>query len=233
MMNTKNFALQSITIEELSMPVREYEDVAWPVQEAEQNLRIIRDLMERSTKYSTFSGLSGVLAGLISIIGCLIQGLYIIHLPAAEKSTAFLWNWGIVITLAIGVDYVLTKRRARQVGKTILSRLGKQMLLASTPGLGTGMLLTLYFLHRGMIDEVYPFWMLSYGIAVCAVGLFSQKEVSRLGWAFILAGALTLLVQTFAATHALNAQWGLTMIAVSFGGFHIVYGIAVSRRHGW
>lgn len=215
------------------MPVREYEDVAWPVQEAEQNLRIIRDLMERSTKYSTFSGLSGVLAGLISIIGCLIQGLYIVRLPPAQKTTAFIWHWAVVIALVIGVDYILTKRRARLVGKTILSRLGKQMLLASTPGLGTGMLLTLYFVHRGMMDEIYPFWMLTYGIAVCAVGLFSQKEVSRLGWAFILAGTLTLLTQTFAATHALGAQFGLVMIAVSFGGFHIVYGIAVSRKHGW
>lgn len=203
-----------------------------PVREAEENLRIIRDLMERSTRYSTFSGLSGVFAGLVSIAGCLVQRFYVLSLPRETQSTAFLVNWTLVIALALGMDYLLTKRRAPLVGKTIISRLGKQMAMAAAPGLGTGVLLTLYFLQRGLIHDIYPVWMLTYGVAVCAVGLFSQKEVSRLGWAFLAAGALTLLVQTWAAP-PLKADIDWLMMAVAFGGFHIVYGIVVSRRDGW
>lgn len=203
-----------------------------PVREAEENLRIIRDLMERSTRYSTFSGLSGVFAGLVSIAGCLVQRFYVLSLPRETQSTAFLVNWTLVIALALGMDYLLTKRRAPLVGKTIISRLGKQMAMAAAPGLGTGVLLTLYFLQRGLIHDIYPVWMLTYGVAVCAVGLFSQKEVSRLGWAFLVAGALTLLVQTWAAP-PLKADIDWLMMAVAFGGFHIVYGIVVSRRDGW
>jgi hypothetical protein len=75
--------------------------------------------------------------------------------------------------------------------------------------------------------------MLSYGCAVCAVGLFSQKEVSRLGWAFVITGALTLVGQAFTALPVAGSTLGLWMIAVSFGGYHIVYGIAVARRDGW
>ncbi len=211
---------------------REYDEGVLPVQEAQENLRMIRALMERSTKYSTFSGLSGVFAGLVSIIGCLVQWLYVLSLSPESRAVPFIVNWAAVIALAIGMDFLLTKRRAAQVGKTVISRLGKLMALASAPGLGAGALLTLYFLHRGMMDEVYPFWMLSYGIAVCAVGLFSQKEVSRLGWAFLLAGTLTLLAQ-FLLPSLRSAQIGLAMIGISFGGFHIVYGITVSRRNGW
>ena len=194
-------------------------------REAEENLRVIRQLMERSTKYSTFSGFSGVLAGAASIVGCLVTGwLAKTYTDPAAFRSAFLLTWSLVIVFAVGADYLLTKRRAARVGKRILSRLGKQMLIASAPGLGTGALLTLYFLQRNLLTDIYAFWMLCYGVAVCAVGLFSQREVSYLGAAFLLAGALTLLFLP---------HLGLLMMALAFGGFHILYGIAVSRKDGW
>jgi len=203
--------------------LREYSEL--DAREARENLRVIRQLMERSTKYSTFSGLSGVFAGLTSIVGCLItRQLNARALPSAAYRAQFLLTWSLVILAAIGADYLLTKRRAARVGKRILSRLGKQMVVASAPGLGSGALLTLYLLKHHLFAEIFPVWMLCYGMAVCAVGLFSQREVSLLGAAFLLAGAATLL---------LPPTLGLTMMALSFGGFHIVYGIAMTRRDGW
>lgn len=216
------------------MQLKEFERITEQhivAEEAQENLRVIRDLMERSTKYSTFSGLSGVLAGLISIAGCLVQQFVILGLPESSRPVAFVINWSAVVTLVIGIDFLLTKRRAPLVGKTILSRLGKQMFLAATPGLGMGGFLTLVLLHLGHVEYVYPFWMLSYGAAVSAVGLFSQKEVQRLGWAFLAAGVVTLALQALVPTA--TAQIGLAMTAVTFGGFHIAYGLVFSRREGW
>jgi hypothetical protein len=210
-----------------------------PIQEAEENLRIIRGLMERSTKHSTFSGLSGVLAGIYSIGGCAAQVYLLPLISSARPISLFLTLWSLVVLLAIGTDFVLTKRKAVSVGKTIRSRLGRQMVLGAGPALGTGALLTLFLAHLGegwpLLVMVYPIWMLCYGTAVCAVGLFSQKEVARLGWAFIGAGAVTLLVQLLLppGQESLIKGFGLLMTAVTFGGFHIVYGIAVSRRDGW
>jgi hypothetical protein len=203
--------------------LREYREP--DAREAEENLRVIRDLMERSTKYSTFSGFSGILAGVASIVGCIITQMLQARYPQpADFRVPFLLTWSAVIFFAIGGDYLLTKRRAARVGKHILSRLGKQIVLAAAPGLGMGALLTLYFLQRNLLTDIYPVWMLCYGIAVSAVGLFSQREVTALGAAFLLTGAVTLLC--FPAL-------GLPMMAVSFGGFHIVYALAVSRRDGW
>lgn len=201
-----------------------------PIHEAEENLRIIRSLMERSTKYSTFSGVSGILAGIYAIGGALIQRFALP--PASKNQTLFLCNWLAVVALTLATDFFLTKRRAPLVGKTISSQLGKQMILAAGPALGLGVLLTLYFARTARLEDVYPFWMLAYGIAVCAVGLFSQKEVSRLGAAFLVAGAATLLIQMFVPP-AVAQELGWVMMAVAFGGFHIVYGIAVSRKGGW
>src|ERR1051326_1695695 len=99
-------------------------------REAEENLRVIRSLMERSTKHSTFSGLSGVLAGAASIVGCMVtHSLRDSVLNPADYRVDFLVTWTLVIAFAIGADYLLTKRRAAQVGNRILSRLGKQMAI--------------------------------------------------------------------------------------------------------
>jgi hypothetical protein len=190
-------------------------------REAEENLRVIRALMERSTKFSTFSGLSGILAGAASIAGCAITRAF--GPDPAAFPVAFLVVWSAVIVVAIGADYLLMKRRAARVGKHIISRLGKQMVIASAPGLGTGAVLTLYMLQHKMLGDIYPFWMLAYGTAVAAAGLFSQREVSYLGAGFLVAGAATLFAPAF----------GLPMMAVTFGGFHIAYGIAMSRKEGW
>ena len=97
------------------------------------------------------------------------------------------------------------------------------MVIASAPGLGAGALLTFYFLSHQLLEDIYPIWMIAYGIAVCATGLFSQKEVSILGGAFLLAGAATLLFPAH----------GLIMMAITFGGFHILYGAAMARKDGW
>ncbi len=194
-------------------------------REAVANLRAIRELMERSTKHSTFSGLSGVLAGLASIAGCwLTHELQNQSVTNQQYSINFVLIWSLVIIAAIGCDYILTKRKAALVGKKIVSRLGKQMVAAAGPGLGTGALLTLNYLQHHMLMDIYPMWMLCYGCAVSSVGLFSQREVLYLGAAFLFTGAGTL---------AVAPQAGLMMMAVTFGGFHIIYGCWSSRRDGW
>src|SRR5258708_2375922 len=152
-----------------------------PIHEAEENLRIIRGMMERSTKHSTFSGISGVLAGLYSIGGCLVQAFVLPNIIPDHPVVAFIALWSVVVVLAIGTDYFLTKRKAARFGKTIRSRLGTQMTLAAGPALLTGALLTLFFARHEWIYNIYGFWMLCYGCAVCSVSLVSQKEDSRLG----------------------------------------------------
>lgn len=194
------------------------------LREAEENLRVIRELMERSTKYSTFSGLSGILAGAYSIVGCIVTSL----LPSPTVNigafrTPFLLTWSVVIVCAIVTDALLMKRRAARVGKRIVSRLGKQMIYAAGPGLGTGAMLTVWLVQRDLLTSVYPVWMLCYGIAVCAVGQFSQREVKTLGVGFLLTGALCLLFPGPA----------LPLMALAFGGFHIAYALVISRKDGW
>ena len=185
--------------------------------EATENLRIIRDLMERSTRYSTFSGLSGVLAGTAAVLGAILD------FQLKPNARLFLVIWSTVLVFTLCTDYLLTKRKAAQVGKHVLSRLGKQMVLASAPGLGLSVLLTWFCWQNHILSQIYPLWMLCYGVAVCSVGLFSQSEVSKLGRAFLLVGAVTLFFPAY----------GLHAMALSFGGFHIVYGVLMGQKNRW
>ena len=210
-------------LEDLGVPPLPTDTTESSPREAQENLRRIRELMERPHQHSTFSGLSGVLAGSASIVGCLFTNR-LANRPASEQYSAQLGIWLSVIIFALVADYLLTKRRAATVGKRILSRLGRQMFIAAAPALGTGALLTFYFWKRGLLAEVYPFWMLCYGVAVCAVGLFSRREVLLLGVSFLLLGGLSLF---------LLPQNGLLMMGLAFGGLHIAYGLMMSRKDGW
>ena len=198
-----------------------------PLEEARENLRVIRQTMERSTKYSTLSGLSGVLIGLTAIIGVAVTRVIIGARQAGIAQAQLIQMatvWAIVLAAAVAIEFLANKRRARQVGKHVVSPLGAHIILAALPGFVAAAVLTAFFVAHGLLFSVWGVWMLSYGLAICAVGLFSVKPVSILGGAFVLAGAVTLLLPP-------SAQ--LPMMALTFGGFHIVYGILMARKHGW
>lgn len=192
--------------------------------EAEEHLRLIRTAMERSTKHSTLSGLSGILAGLIAFLACVL-GQTVVQ----GSSVRFVLVWGATLALAATVDIVLTKRRAARVGKTALSPLGRQLSRAVAPGLLVGVAMTgFYLLHPETVGTyIYGFWMLCYASSLLAIGMFSLREVSILGWAFLAAGAITLLVPTGAPVGP------RALMAVTFGGFHIIYGAWMGFKYGW
>ncbi len=200
-----------------------------PLEEARENLRVIRQTMERSTKYSTLSGLSGVLIGLSAIAGVfatsrVLHARYDAHQPLSSAYPELGLLWLIELALAVAIEFGCNKRRAKSIGKRVASPLGAHIIVAALPAFVAALALTAFFALHGLAALVWGIWMLTYGLAICAVGLFSVRPVSYLGAAFVLAGAVTLLLPT---------QLQLFMMGLTFGGFHIVYGVLMGRKHGW
>lgn len=196
-----------------------------PLEEAKENLRVIRQTMERSTRFSTLSGWSGVLIGIMAIVCVFITRAQVEshHSPhSGMPAVAILWMSALVA--AIAIDFGCNKWRAARVGKHVVSRLGAHIILAALPAFVTGAVLTVFFYENGLILQIWGAWMLCYGLAICAVGLFSIKPVSLLGAAFVVSGAITLL---------LPAHFHYFMMALTFGGYHIVYGLLMARKYGW
>lgn len=197
--------------------------------EAEEHLRVIRQAMERSTRHSTLSGLSGVIVGLLALVGCVATRLVIGGAPDPDWKFAFVGLWTVIMVLCFVTDFLFTKRRAARVGKTAFSPLGKHLARAAAPGFIAGAAMTLFYvLNPQMLGSyLYGVWMLCYAASLLSVGMFSVREVSVLGWAFLAAGALTLMIPP-------GFVFGpRAMMALTFGGFHIVYGAWMGHRYGW
>lgn len=203
------------------------------VSEAEENLRLIREYMERSKRYSNFAGFSGICGGLYAIAGMLVQRLFVLGLPKGQQPTGFVVNWLIVIALALGTDYVFTRRRRSVLNKGVLVRLTRHMARAAWPALLVGIVFSVALIASGQQNLLYPYWMLSYGLAISAVAVSAPREVSWLGYSFLGFGAFTLLAQTLSSPRLAEAQFGLVMFGLTFGVIHIAYGVVVALREGW
>ena len=158
-----------------------------PLEEARENLRVIRQTMERSTKYSTLSGLSGVLIGLTAIVSVVLTSRVLeltaqAHQPVPSAYPALGLLWLIELALAVGIEFACNKRRARHIGKRVASPLGAHIIVAALPAFVASLALTVFF-HASWHGAVciWDIWMLTYGLAICAVGLFSVRPVSYLG----------------------------------------------------
>jgi hypothetical protein len=199
---------------------------------AAEELKVIRRLMQRPVRYSTMSGLSGILAGCAALAGVLadraVTGCY-----AADVTKAVQINMGVwagVFLAAFAATVILTRLREIKQGMPFWSDIKRRILLTILPPFVAGAGLTLAIACRWWVGDgpnmwglIPAVWMLFYGLALWQVGLFSPVEVRLLGVAFILAG---LVAAAFLQAHP---YWTL---GATFGGFEIVYGIAVRIRHG-
>ena len=200
---------------------------------AAEELKVIRQLMERPVRYSTMSGLSGVLAGAAAIGGLAVDW----HLwTRLEPNAALVINvfvWGGVFMAALVATLVLPRLREKRLGMPFWSPVKRRILVTILPpflaAIGLTLAIVVRFgvsggsdaLHQGYL--IPAIWMLFYGVALWQVGQFSPLEVKLLGACFIAAGLAT---ATFGASYPYYAM------GITFGGFHVTYGVVVWVRHG-
>jgi hypothetical protein len=198
---------------------------------AAEELKVIRQLMERPVRYSTMSGLSGILAGTAALAGLAldwrVSEVYRDDPRTAMRLCLAVWA-GVFATAFAGV-VVLTRLREIRQGMPFWSPAKRRILMTILPPFIAGVGLTLAIACRwyasggpnqwGLIPAI---WMLFYGVACWEVGGFSLFEIRIMGAAFIAAGLIAGWLQP-------DPYWA---IGVTFGGFHMVYGVAVWARHG-
>ncbi|HOF17991.1 MAG TPA: hypothetical protein PK082_03715 [Phycisphaerae bacterium] len=205
---------------------------------ASAELTVIRQLMERPLRYSTMSGVSGILAGLAALAGVLADWLIS---QAFEPAQAVFINalvWAGVFVAAFAAVTTLTRLREKRRGMPFWSSVKKRILLTILPPFVAGVGLTAVIVMRwyygigpnewGLIPAV---WMAFYGVALWQVGDFSPIELRLLGAAFVLSALPAAMFQfTLPGLPAGTAPYWT--LGVTFGGYHIVYGVAVWARHG-
>jgi len=185
-------------------------------ERAMDNLRFIRETMERSAVFTSVPGYGGALMGATAIGAAIIA-----HNQTSTGN--WLTVWLVEAILAVSIGFFALWQKSKNSGESLASVPARKFALAFAPPIVAGVILTALFYNRGFFAFLPCAWLTLYGTAVVTGGAYSVRIVPIVGWVFVALGA----VAAFAP-----ANWGNLLMALGFGVLHIVFGLIVARRYG-
>jgi hypothetical protein len=199
--------------------VRPIRATAEPLQlhaHAMDNLRYIRETMERAGSFTAVPGWGGIAMGLTALVAAVVAGSQ----PNLER---WLATWLLEGLLAIAIGAFAMARKAHSAQVPLLSAPGRKFALSFAPPLLVGALLTLVLYRAGLPSALPGTWLLLYGTGVVTGGAFSVRIVPAMGLCFMAMGAAALLAPP---------AWNGAFLVAGFGGLHVAFGLAIAWRHG-
>lgn len=185
-------------------------------ERAMDNLRFIRETMERASSFTAVSGWGEVLIGITALGATLLAAR-----QTLTEYWLFVWAGEALLSMAISATAMGLKARAG--GTPLLSGPGRKVALGLAPPLFAGALLTPVLYRAHLIGAIPGMWLLLYGTAIVTGGTFSVRVVPVMGICFMVLGTIALFSPY---------SWGNALMAAAFGGFHIVFGLLIARGHG-
>ncbi len=201
-------------------------------------LQEIRSLMERSSRFLSLSGLSGVVAGSIALLGAAAAFAYLGLWPFAASGAYYPisaaphpWGLGplafftldaaVVLVGALAGGIYFTTRRARRKGLPIWDTLTRRLLVNLLIPLVTGGLFVVALYLQGLPALIAPATLIFYGLALINASKYTLDDIRYLGFAEVGLGLLG----------AFAPGYGLELWAIGFGVLHILYGLLMYRKH--
>ena len=185
-------------------------------ERAMDNLKYIRETMERATSFTGISGWGQVTIGFSALASALIS---------AQQKTfkAWLAVWMAEALIALLIAGWSMDRKARAAKMPLLSGPGRKVAFSLSPPIFAGAIVTVVLYRAGLTNAIPGLWLLLYGTGVVTGGMFSVSVVPIMGLCFMVLGAVTFFAP------AEYANW---LMATGFGGLHIVFGVIIARRYG-
>jgi hypothetical protein len=183
---------------------------------AMDNLRYIRETMERASSFTAVPGWGQVAIGVTALVATYV---------AAHQSTPRGWlgTWLAEAIISLLIAGWLMDRKARVSGTPLLSGPGRKVAFSLSPPMVVGALLTVVLFRAGLTGAIPGMWLLLYGTGVVTGGMYSVSIVPVMGICFMAMGAAGIFAP---------AAWGNWLMAAGFGGLHIVFGAIIARKHG-
>jgi hypothetical protein len=196
---------------------------------AEEDLRVIRSLMERATIYRAISAPTALVAGLLSI--CAAGAIFLnnetrLNLGFQITSREFAFVWLVVLLISLAVNAFFIRREALRSGRPFISPAMKLALRAIVPCLFIPLAVTVWFFQTGYLGNqellLVTVWIGFYGLALLSTSLFAPHSLTVLGWAFLLTSvAVPLLDRAIESDFAADIP-DLAM-GTAFGLYHLIY----------
>jgi len=183
---------------------------------AMDNLRFIRETMERAGAFTAVPGWGGCMIGATAIVAAVLAA----RQPGTE---GWLITWLMEGMLAIGIGSLAVKLKSDASDQPVLSAPARRFALSFAPPLMVGALLTVVLYRAGLASAIPGMWLLLYGTGVVTGGAYSVRVVPMMGMCFMLLGGVALFCPLPVANILLGA---------GFGGLHMVFGLVIARRFG-
>jgi hypothetical protein len=201
----------------MTQPLRSQKPEPIPLHSrALEDLRFIRQTMERAGSFTAVPGVGGMAMGAVGLAAAFV---------ASRQASPGVWLgvWLGAAVVASLIAAVAMWLKARRAGMPLLDGPGRKFALSFLPPVVAGAVLTAGLYAAGALSVIPGAWLLLYGTAVVTAGTYSVRIVPVMGVCFMITGALALLSP---------AGWGDAYMAVGFGGLQLGFGAAIARRHG-
>ncbi|MDI1241137.1 MAG: hypothetical protein PSX80_04370 [bacterium] len=180
------------------------------------NVKYIRDMMERSASFTAVPGYGGMLMGTTAVVAA-----YIASQQPSLRNWLIVWLTEAFLAAAIG--FLAMWQKSKIAGGSLTSAAARKFAVGFVAPLLAGVAITLGLWRYDMYEVMAPIWMLCYGAAVITGGAFSVRVIPVMGWFFMAFGA---------AAFALPAAYSNYLMLASFGLTHIVFGAVIAKKYG-
>lgn len=200
-----------------------------------KELSHIRSMMEKSTRFISLNGITGIAIGIIALIAAALI-YFISHLSPFQKEDIF-WDFVenmpdqnvelakiylVVIALAtlliaLITGLYFTYRKTQRNNIRLWSKSFRLMLINIAIPLATGGIFCIILIQNGAANMVAGSMLIFYGLSLINGAKYTLQDVNSLGLIEIVLGLVTLWMN----------KYGLEMWAIGFGIFHIIYGAKI------
>lgn len=197
-----------------------------------EELSHIRSMMERSSRFISLSGLSGVVAGLAAIIGAAYvffvfrrEGIDYFdgerNIFGKELVKELVIIGTVILLVALLSGYFFTANKSKKKGLKIWDHTTKRLLITFAVPLVTGGFFCLILLYHHLFVGIAPATLIFYGLALVSAERYTLTDIKYLGYCQIILGLISLLF----------LGWGLVAWTIGFGVLHIVYGWIMHKKY--
>lgn len=197
-------------------------------------LQHIKKMMERSSRFISLSGLSGISAGLCALVGAWIARIEISKYVFANNDSfndyrgTYIFkgrlNLLVIDLLIIAIAtfaaafitaFLFTYLRSKKEGIALWGKATIRLFWNMIIPLAAGGLFLLRSASLGHFELIAPGCLIFYGLALVNASKYTLGEVRYLGYGQILLGIINLWM----------IGYGLFFWAAGFGLLHIIYGL--------
>jgi hypothetical protein len=180
------------------------------------NVRYIREMMERSASFTAVPGYGGILMGVTAVAAAYISNRQVYTVDALAV-------WLVEAFLAFSIGLLAMWQKSKIAGESLFSAPARKFALGFAPPLIVGVIVVLGLWKNGHYYVMAPVCIAAYGAAIACGGSYSVRAVPIMGWSFIASSAVAFLLPT---------TYGNLMMGATFGLLHIIFGAIIARKYG-